>query len=75
MLHFGKLQHFGTPQGTVKVRNFKFNSNPFLQPRPKSSKSTVSTATTASTTSGDDLPMARSLLPMDLPVADLLCRA
>jgi hypothetical protein len=41
---------------------------------PKSSKSTVSTATTASTTSGDDLPMARSLLPMDLPVADLLCR-
>ena len=49
MLHFGKMQHPGTPQGTVKVRNlkkvrklkgkkfesldFKFNSNSFLQPR------------------------------------------
>ena len=23
MLHFGKLQHFGTPQGTVNVRKLK----------------------------------------------------
>ena len=23
MLHFGKMQHFSTPQGTVKVRKFK----------------------------------------------------
>ena len=23
MLHFGKMQHFGTPQGTMKVRKLK----------------------------------------------------
>ena len=23
MMHFGKMQHFGTPQGRVKVRKFK----------------------------------------------------